>query len=278
MRVLRSCFYALALVALCASALSCSKEEGVEYAECSIGVTLEAEAKSGEGTAAERVRYFVYEVVGENWSLLPSLTGEKALEVSGTTSISLRLVKDKAYAVAFWADFAPEGSSSSAELYTVDASAATISINSACATANSAKADAFFGTTNLIGSAGSISVTLKRVLAKVNIVVTEIPSGAEKSSAIISGVATTFSFRENEVTSTRGSVEYKAASCTSLPDVVASSHTLLSLHTFAPAATENASLTFKVLNSEGTTIVEKSVPVLPLKRNTITNVQYTTPL
>ena len=276
MRVLRSCFYALALVALCASALSCSKEEGVEYAECSIGVALEAEAKSGEGTAAERVRYFVYEVVGGNWSLLPSLTGVKALEVSGTTSISLRLVKDKAYAIAFWADFAPEGSS--AELYRVDASAATISINSACATANNAKADAFFGATNLIGSAGSISVTLKRVLAKVNIVVTDMPSGAEKSSAIISGVATTFSFRENEVTSTRGSIEYTAASCTSLPDVIASSHTLLSLHTFAPAATENASLTFKVLNSEGTTIVEKSVPALPLKRNTITNVQYTAPL
>ena len=276
MRVLRCCFYALALLALFASALSCSKEEGVEYAECSIGVALEAEAKSGEGTAAERVRYFVYEVVGENWSLLPSLTGEKALEVSGTTSISLRLVKDKAYAVAFWADFAPEGSA--AELYRVDASAATISINSAYATANSAKADAFFSATNLLGSAGSISVTLKRVLAKVNIVVTEIPSGAEKSSAIISGVATTFSFRENEVTSTRGSIEYTAASCTSLPDVITSSRTLLSLHTFAPAATENASLTFKVLNSAGTASVEKSVPVLPLKRNTITNVQYTAPL
>ncbi|MDY5023741.1 MAG: DUF6562 domain-containing protein [Candidatus Egerieousia sp.] len=273
---MRSCFYALALVALCASALSCSKEEGVEYAECSIGVTLEAEAKSGEGTEAERVRYFVYEVVGENWSLLPSLTGEKALEVSGTTSISLRLVKDKAYAIAFWADFAPEGSS--AELYRVDASAATISINSACATANNAKADAFFGATNLIGSAGSISVTLKRVLAKVNIVVAAILSGAEKSTATVSGVATTFSFRENEVTSTRGSIEYKAASCTSLPDVITSSRTLLSLHTFAPAATENASLTFKVLNSAGTAIVGKSVPALPLKRNTITNVQYTAPL
>ena len=108
--------------------------------------------------------------------------------------------------------------------------------------------------------------------------VTEIPSGAEKSSAIISGVATTFSFRENEVTSTRGSIEYKAASCTSLPDVITSSRTLLSLHTFAPAATENASLTFKVLNSAGTAIVGKSVPALPLKRNTITNVQYTAPL
>ena len=56
MRVLRSCFYALALLALFASALSCSKEEGVEYAECSIGVALEGEAKSGEGAAAERVR------------------------------------------------------------------------------------------------------------------------------------------------------------------------------------------------------------------------------
>lgn len=101
-----------------------------------------AAASFGDGTTATHLSYAVYEVDGDNWTLIEKLSRDATLSNLKTT-IKLNLANGNTYAVAFWAD--AEGS-----IYDFDKDKYAVTANYADGVvSNSESLDAFYAVTTL---------------------------------------------------------------------------------------------------------------------------------
>ena len=248
----------LALLPLLMLALfSCSKQQpAVQESELSLSLVCEQDflsSKAGEGSvSADCLYYFVYaEGVSE-----PLFSAQTAFNPSGTTDIKIRLFKDKPYVLAFWAYNSAAG-------YSVSERDGTVSFPAAPA-ANDAKIDAFYAKASITGGQGSLSVTLKRAVAKINVSLSNALSGAAKSSLSFDSAYKTFSLFSGEVSDV-GALSFSSASCPGTQNVAYA-------YLFAPQnQAHSCTMTLKVFGSSALSTTLKNIPV---QRNIQTNIKY----
>ena len=111
-----------------------------------------------DGEKATALSYGIYD---KDWTLIKTDTATmKGL----ATTLELRLVKNKTYNFAFWAQ------NSGVDCYALDFAGKTLTVNYANRTANNDNYDAFYGTTTVTVDNGAVNkpVELKRPFAQIN--------------------------------------------------------------------------------------------------------------
>lgn len=250
----------LALLPLLMLALfSCSKQQpDVQESELSLSLVCEQDflfSKAGEGSvSADRLYYFVY-AEGESEPLFGAQT---PFNPSGTTDLKIRLFKDKPYVLAFWAYNSAAG-------YTIsDSGTVTFPSNPA---ANNANLDAFYAKASITGGQGSLSVTLKRAVAKINVsLATPLPAAATASLSFDSAYKT-FSLFSGEV-SDAGTLSFSSASCPGTQNVAFA-------YLFAPQdQAYRCTMSLKVYDSATAELLGATLANIPVQRNIQTNITY----
>ncbi len=132
-----------------------------------------AASSFGDGTTATHLSYAVYEVDGDNWTLIEKLSRDTTLSNLKTT-IKLNLANGNTYAVAFWAD--AEGS-----IYDFDKDNCAVTAKyTDGVVSNSESLDAFYAVTTLtVNGASQQSVQLRRPFAQVNIGTSDLQASAD---------------------------------------------------------------------------------------------------
>ena len=238
---------------------SCSKQQpAVQESDLSLSLVCEQDflfSKAGEGSvSADRLYYFVY-AEGES---VPLFSARTTFNPSGTTDIKIRLFKDKPYVLAFWAYNSAAG-------YTISESG-TVSFPAA-PEANDANLDAFYAKASITGGQGSLSVTLKRAVAKINVSLSSALSGAAASSLSFDSACKTFFLYDGEV-SDAGALSFRAATC---PDTQNVAFACL----FAPQdQAYSCSMSLKVYDSTPAELLGTTLANIPVQRNIQTNITY----
>lgn len=248
----------LALLPLLMLALfSCSKQQpAVQESELSLSLVCEQDflfSKAGEGSvSADKLYYFVY-AEGES---VPLFSAQTAFNPSGTTDIKIRLFKDKPYVLAFWAY-------NSAAAYTVSERDGTVTFPSN-PDANDSNLDAFYAKASITGGQGSLSVTLKRAVAKINVSLATPRPAAATSSLSFDSAYKTFSLFSGEV-SDAVALLFNPASCPGTPNVAFA-------YLFAPQ--DQAHSCTMTLNVFGSSALSTTLNNIPVQRNIQTNITY----
>ena len=251
----------LALLPLLMLALfSCSKQQpAVQESDLSLSLVCEQDflfSKAGEGSvSADSLYYFVY-AEGES---VPLFSARTTFNPSGTTDIRIRLFKDKPYVLAFWAY-------NSAADYTISESG-TVSFPSNPA-ANDANLDAFYAKASITGGQGSLSVSLKRAVAKVSVSLSKaLPSAAASSSLSFDSAYRSFSLLDGKVSDLQP-LTFSSASCSGTQNVAYA-------YLFAPQnQAHSCTMTLKVLDGTGTELLSTTLNNIPVQRNIQTNITY----
>lgn len=250
----------LALLPLMMLALfSCSKQQpAMQESELSLSLVCEQDflsSKAEEGSVtADCLYYFVY-AEGESEPLFSAQTD---FNPSGTTDLKIRLFKDKPYVLAFWAYNDAAGYSIS------DSGTVTFPSNPA---ANDANLDAFYAKASITGGQGSLSVTLKRAVAKINVSLSNALSSAATSSLIFDSAYKTFTLLSGEV-SDSGALSFSPATC---PD----NQNVAFAYLFAPQdQAHSCSMSLKVYDSAQSELLAPTLANIPVKRNKKTNITY----
>lgn len=250
----------LALLPLLMLALfSCSKQQpAVQESELSLSLVCEQDflsSKAGEGSvSADSLYYFVY-AEGES---VPLFSARTTFNPSGTTDIKIRLFKDKPYVLAFWAYNSAAG-------YTISESG-TVTFPAAPA-ANNSNLDAFYAKASITGGQGSLSVTLKRAVAKINVSRSNALSGAAESSLSFDSAYKTFSLFSGEV-SDAVALSFNPAFCPDTPNVAFA-------YLFAPQnQSYRCTMSLKVYDSTPAELLGTTLANIPVQRNIQTNITY----
>ena len=185
---------ALVLVASCAREIAPVAVSESDFANVNIALSLGQATKAGDGAQATALQMGVYDITADAPVFMQdlSLLGDNAETlVGGKATISLRLVKGQAYRFVFWA----QDPASDAYTATITANGATVAVNPA-GTINDEARDAFAAcieTNGPVSEDSQLSATLKRVVAQVNVIATDlaVPADGGKSAAEKAGVAFT---------------------------------------------------------------------------------------
>ena len=244
----------LTLVALCM--FSCSKQTAEQESELSLRLSCEQSflsSKSGEGSVTvNRLHYFVFAEGGST----PLFSGQTEFNPAGTNNLKLRLFKDKAYVLAFWAQNKDSG-------YTISKSG-TVSFPETPAT-NDSKLDAFYAKASITGGQGSLSVSLKRAVAKVSVSLSNALSGAAASSSLsFDSAHKSFSLLDGEVSGVQP-LTFDSASCPGTQNVAYA-------YIFAPQ--DQAHSCTMTLNVFGSSALSTTLNNIPVQRNIQTNIKY----
>ena len=245
----------LTLVALCM--FSCTKQTAEQECELSLRLSCEQSflpSKAGGGSIAVNcLHYFVF-AEGES---TPLISGQTEFNPSGTNNLKLRLFKDKAYEIAFWAQNKDSG-------YTISKSG-TISFPETPAT-NDSKLDAFYANASITGGQGSLNVSLKRAVAKVSVSLSKALSGAAASSSLsFDSAYRSFSLLDGKV-SNLTALNFGSASCPDTQNVAYA-------YIFAPQdQAHSCTMTLNVFESSATLSI--TLNNIPVQRNIQTNITY----
>ena len=245
----------LPLIALCM--FSCTKQTAVQESELSLQLSCEQSflaSKAGEGSiAVDRLHYFVF-AEGES----TPLSGETEFNPTGTNNLKLRLFKDKAYVLAFWAHNNASG-------YTIsDSGKVSFPETPAC---NDSKLDAFYATVPITGGQGGLSVSLKRAVAKVSVSLSlsNALTGAASSSLSFDSAYRSFSLLDGEVSDDLSTLNFSSASCPGTQNVAYA-------YIFAPQdQAHSCTMTLTVFGSSALSTTLNNIPV---QRNIQTNIKY----
>lgn len=249
----------LALLPLLMLALfSCSKQQpAVQESELSLSLVCEQDflsSKAGEGSiAVDRLHYFVF-ADGES----TPLSGQTIFDPTGTNNLKLRLFKDKAYVLAFWAQNNASG-------YDISASG-KVSFPETPAS-NDSKLDAFYATVPITGGQGSLSVSLKRAVAKVSVSLPNALLGAASSSLSFDSAYRSFSLFDGEVSGLQP-LTFDSASCPDTQNVAYA-------YIFAPQdQAHSCTMTLQVFGSSDPDLLSTTLNNIPVQRNIQTNITY----
>ena len=200
-----------------------------------------------------RLHYFVF-ADGESTPLF----GQTSFNPTGTNNLKLRLFKDKAYVLAFWAHNNASG-------YTISESG-TVSFPETPAT-NDSKLDAFYAKVPITGGQGSLNVSLKRAVAKVSVSLSSPLSSAASSSLSFDSAYRSFSLLDGEV-SDLSTLNFSSASCPGTQNVAYA-------YIFAPQdQAHSCTMTLKVFGSSANELVSTTLNNIPVQRNIQTNITY----
>ena len=256
MSVLLTKYYRLTLLPLIALCMfSCSKQTAVQESELSLQLSCEQSflsSKAGEGSiAVDRLHYFVF-ADGES----TPLSGQTIFDPTGTNNLKLRLFKDKAYVLAFWAQNKDSG-------YTISKSG-MVSFPENPAT-NDSNLDAFYATVPITGGQGSLSVSLKRAVAKVSVSLSKALTSAASSSLSFDSAHKSFSLLDGEVSDDLSTLNFSPASCPGTQNVAYA-------YLFAPQnQAHSCTMTLKV---SGSSALSTTLNNIPVQRNIQTNIKY----
>ena len=254
MSVLLTKYYRLTLLPLIALCMfSCTKQTAVQESELSLQLSCEQSFLSSKATkgsiAVDRLHYFVF-ADGES----TPLSGQTIFDPTGTNNLKLRLFKDKAYVLAFWAC----GSSSN---YSFDSGKVSFPNTPS---ANDPSLEAFYATVPITGGQGSLNVSLKRAVAKVSVSLSNALPGAATSSLSFDSAYKSFSLLDGEV-SNLSTLNFSSASC---PDTQNVAYAYL----FAPQ--DHAHSCTMTLNVFGSSALSTTLNNIPVQRNIQTNITY----
>ena len=233
---------------------SCTKQTAVQESELSLQLSCEQSflsSKAGEGSiAVDRLHYFVF-ADGES----TPLSGQTIFDPTGTNNLKLRLFKDKAYVLAFWAHNNASG-------YTISESG-TVSFPENPAS-NDSKLDAFYATVPITGGQGILSVSLKRAVAKVSVSLSKALTSAASSSLSFDSAYRSFSLLDGEVSGLQP-LTFGSASCPGTQNVAYA-------YIFAPQ--DHAHSCTMTLNVFGSSALSTTLNNIPVQRNIQTNIKY----
>ena len=267
MSVLLTKYYRLTLLTLVALCMfSCSKQTAEQESELSLRLSCEQSflsSKSGEGSVTvNRLHYFVF-AEGES---TPLISGQTEFNPTGTNNLKLRLFKDKAYEIAFWACGSSAPYSFDSGIVSLPDASGTASTPAALS-ANDPGLEAFYAKVSITGGQGSLSVSLKRAVAKVSVSLSTALSDAASSSLSFDSAYKSFSLLDGEVSSLQP-LTFGSASCPVTQNVAYA-------YIFAPQdQAHSCTMTLKVLDGTGTELLSTALSNIPVQRNIQTNITY----
>ena len=267
MSVLLTKYYRLTLLPLIALCMfSCTKQTAVQESELSLQLSCEqsflASKATGGSIAADRLHYFVF-AEGES---TPLISEQTEFNPAGTNNLKLRLFKDKAYEIAFWACGSSAPYSFDSGIVSLPDASGTASAPAALS-ANDPGLEAFYAKVSITGGQGSLSVSLKRAVAKVSVSLSTALSDAASSSLSFDSAYKSFSLLDGEVSSLQP-LTFGSASCPVTQNVAYA-------YIFAPQdQAHSCTMTLKVLDGTGTELLSTALSNIPVQRNIQTNITY----
>ena len=267
MSVLLTKYYRLTLLTLVALCMfSCTKQTAVQESELSLRLSCEQSflpSKAGGGSIAVNcLHYFVF-AEGES---TPLISGQTEFNPAGTNNLKLRLFKDKAYEIAFWACGSSAPYSFDSGIVSLPDASGTASAPAALS-ANDPGLEAFYAKVSITGGQGSLSVSLKRAVAKVSVSLSTALSRAASSSLSFDSAYRSFSLLDGEVSSLQP-LTFGSASCPDTQNVAFA-------YIFAPQdQAHSCTMTLKVLDGTGTELLSTALSNIPVQRNIQTNITY----
>ena len=267
MSVLLTKYYRLTLLTLITLCMfSCSKQTAEQESELSLQLSCEQSflaSKATEGSiAVDCLHYFVF-AEGES---TPLISGQTEFNPTGTNNRKLRLFKDKAYEIAFWACGSSAPYSFDSGIVSLPDASGTASAPAALS-ANDPGLEAFYAKVSITGGQGSLSVSLKRAVAKVSVSLSTALSDAASSSLSFDSAYKSFSLLDGEVSSLQP-LTFGSASCPVTQNVAYA-------YIFAPQdQAHSCTMTLKVLDGTGTELLSTALSNIPVQRNIQTNITY----
>ena len=254
----------LTLVALCM--FSCSKQTAEQESELSLRLSCEQSflsSKAGEGSIAVNcLHYFVF-AEGES---TPLISGQTEFNPAGTNNLKLRLFKDKAYEIAFWACGRSAPYLFDSGIVSLPDASGTASAPAALS-ANDPGLEAFYAKVPITGGQGSLNVSLKRAVAKVSVSLSTALPGAASSSLSFDSAYRSFSLLDGEVSGLQP-LAFGSASCPDTQNVAYA-------YIFAPQdQAHSCTMTLKVFDSFDTELLSTTLNNIPVQRNIQTNIKY----
>ena len=211
-------FSFFAASALLLAAVSCSQDEfenGAEgnNAQVSFSVNFEGGTSAAtrtisDGKSVDKLVYAVFDATGTK-----ELIKDTKTNVTYPTTVSVSLAKNQTYQIVFWAQ------NTDCTAYDTD-NLPNVTVSYKNAAANDETRDAFFASVEkTVTGSFTETVTLKRPFAQLNVGVTDddwkaaVTSGVEieKSSVIISEVATSLNLLDGTVSGSQQKVEFALA-------------------------------------------------------------------
>lgn len=267
MSVILTKYYRLTLLPLIALCMfSCTKQTAEQESELSLRLSCEQSflsSKAGEGSVTVNcLHYFVF-AEGES---TPLFSGQTEFNPAGTNNLKLRLFKDKAYEIAFWACGSSAPYSFDSGIVSLPDASGTASTPAALS-ANDPGLEAFYAKVPITGGQGSLNVSLKRAVAKVSVSLSTALPGAASSSLSFDSAYRSFSLLDGEVSGLQP-MTFGSASC---PDAQNVAYAYL----FAPQnQAHSCTMTLKVLDDTGTELLSTALSNIPVQRNIQTNITY----
>ncbi len=266
-------------------ATSCSNEREEVKAEGEAVVTFVAEVPQsminrapkgladattfGDGTTATRLNYAVYSVGADDaWTLIDDLSKETTINLQ--TTVSLKLVNGKKYAVAFWAD-APSS------IYTFDKANYTVTANYTNAATSEESLDAFFGVKEafVVNGASQETIELHRPFAQLNIGTADLEDAAAAGQTITAAGVTvktynTLNLKDGEVS---GEAEISFAEA-ALPTAAfpVTDYKYLTMNYLLMTADKKADNTVTISYDDASGVQDRVFYNVPLQRNYRTNI------
>ena len=267
MSVLLTKYYRLTLLTLIALCMfSCSKQTAEQESELSLQLSCEQSflsSKAGDVTV-NCLHYFVF---AEGKST-PLFSGRQTdFNPAGTNNLKLRLFKDKAYEIAFWACGSSAPYLFDSGIVSLPDASGTASTPAALS-ANDPGLDAFYAKVSITGGQGSLSVSLKRAVAKVSVSLSTALPGAASSSLSFDSAYRSFSLLDGEVSGLQP-LAFGSASCPDTQNVAYA-------YIFAPQdQAHSCTMALKVFGSSATTpLLSTTLNNIPVQRNIQTNITY----
>ena len=180
---MKNLFNGVILAAVLAAMSGCQRSEAPavqgETVEASFFISLDGLVSKAysDGLSATSLQALVYSVREGGYKFLPNVSVTDAT-ISGSTRLSLRLVKGETYEIVFWAQN-PDGP------YSVDAVSGTMKVNPS-GPANAEQRDAFYKTwTGKVAESINERVELRRPFAQINV----LTSAADYAAALDNEIA-----------------------------------------------------------------------------------------
>ena len=261
---------------------SCAKEDissSIAGGEANVTFTVDLPELGtrayGDGLTATNLQYYVYEKLSDgSLKKLNELCQTDGQAISGSTTVSLALIKGMNYVITFWAD-------NNAAPYTFDGQ--TVRIDYTNVNANDEKLDAFYGTKEFNPSEDTDTrVELRRPFAQLNAIATDF--GLVKNSGIkvlTSSEVTVQGFNQfnvltGDVAGDMQSITFKNAAVPTDEMTDARAHLAMNYILVDTKQLVNATFTFNgKYNATDDTEKELAVNIysnVPLQRNYKTNI------
>ena len=223
----------------------------------------------GDGTTATHLSYAVYEVNGDNWTMLDKLSRDTTLTDLKTT-IKLNLSNGKTYAVAFWAD-------ATNSIYAFDKATYKITANYTDVVSSDENLDAFYAVKTLtVNGASQQSVELRRPFAQLNIGTGDLQTSADANHEVTKAAVTAKVY--SQLNLKNGEVEGEAAEVTfalaDLPTVTfpIAGYNYLAMNYLLVSADKSSDNAITIRYDEASGVDTRTFENVPLQRNYRTNI------